>query len=41
MFPSGTGYKSTDQRLSSRKKRVGESIVDETLLEIGSELVWF
>ena len=32
--------KHNPRKLSSRKKRVEEFIVDETLLKIGSELVW-
>jgi hypothetical protein len=38
MFPPETGYKSIDWRLSSRKKRIVESVVDEALLKISSEL---
>jgi putative transposase len=41
MFPSGTGYKSTNQRkYCQRKRRWRSFVVDETLLKIGSELVW-
>jgi putative transposase len=28
------------RRLSSKKKKVGEFVVDETLFEIGSEFAW-
>jgi transposase-like protein len=41
MFPSGTGYKSTNQRKSCQRKRRWRSfVVDEKFLKIDSELVW-
>ena len=41
MFPSGTGYKSTNQGSCPQGKgRIEEFVVDETLLKIGSELMW-
>jgi hypothetical protein len=39
---SGIGYKSINPKryLKGRKKKIEEFIIDETLIKIGSELIW-
>ena len=39
MFPSGNGFKSTDQR-NFLVKRKSQYILDETTIKAGLELVW-
>ena len=39
MFRSGTGFRNTILRkMSSKRKKIAEYIVDETLIKVGSEL---
>ena len=33
--------KYTPQKISSKKKKVDEFIIDETLVKVGSEFIWF
>ena len=41
MFQSGSGFRNiTLRRMSSKRKKIAEYIVDETLFKVGSELVW-
>src|SRR5215212_7668745 len=42
MYQSGIGYKSINLKryLKGRKKKIEEFIIDETLIKIGSELIW-
>ena len=42
MYQSGIGYKSINPKryLKGRKKKIEEFIIDETLIKIGSELIW-
>ena len=41
MFVSGSGFKSTPQKiLSKKRKRITEFIIDETVIQVGSEYIW-
>jgi putative transposase len=42
MYQSGIGYKQKyrPKKLFERKKKIKEFIIDETLIKIGSELIW-
>ena len=41
MFQSGTGFKSIIlKRYHTKRKRLLEYIVDETLIKVGSEYIW-
>jgi putative transposase len=43
MYQSGIGYKSINLKrryLKGRKKKIEEFIINETLIKIGSELIW-
>ena len=41
MYQSGTGYRSiSPKKTFERKKKIEEFIIDETLIKIGSELIW-
>ena len=42
MYQSGIGYKQKykPKKIFERKKRIQEFIIDETLIKIGSELIW-
>ncbi len=41
MYPYGTGYKSTSQKISSRRRMISEYIIDETMIKkVGSEFIW-
>ena len=42
MFHLGIGYKSTNpQKISSKKKKILEYVIDETIIKVGSEYIWF
>ena len=41
MFLFGTGFKSIiPKRISSKRKRIAEYIIDETLIKVGSQYIW-
>jgi putative transposase len=42
MYQSGIGYKQKykPKKIFERKKKIEEFIIDETLIKIGSELIW-
>jgi hypothetical protein len=41
MYQSGIGYKSINpKKMFERKKKIKEFIIDETLIKIGSELIY-
>ena len=42
MYQSGIGYKSINPKryLKGKRKKIEEFIIDETLIKIGSELIW-
>ena len=45
MFPSGIGFKSIilkkyPQKISSKKKKISEYVIDETVIKVGSEYIW-
>ena len=41
MYQFGTGYrKYKPKKIFERKKKIEEFIIDETLIKIGSELIW-
>jgi putative transposase len=42
MYQSGIGYKQEyrPKKIFERKKKIKEFIIDETLIKIGSELIW-
>jgi hypothetical protein len=41
MFPSGTGYKNIILRKSSKKKKISEYVIDETVIKVGSEYIGY
>ena len=40
MYRYGNGYRNTNHRVSSKRKKTDGFIVDETLVKIGSGLIW-
>jgi putative transposase len=42
MFLFGIGYKSTNPRkkVSTKRKRIAEFIIDETIIKVGSSFIW-
>ena len=40
MFLSGIGFKNKPQKISSKKKKTSEYVIDETVIKIGSEYIW-
>ena len=40
MFLYGIGFKDNPKKTSSKKSKVLEYVIDETVIKIGSELIW-
>lgn len=41
MFQSGIGFKKyKPQRISTKRKKVIEYVIDETVIKVGSEFIW-
>ena len=40
MYPSGNGYKSTNQKGYLTTRLTSEFIIDETQIKVGSEVIW-
>ena len=40
MSPYGNGFRNTSQRVSNKRKKINEFIVDETQIKVGSQYIW-